>query len=390
MGRKASGTSIEIQPGLYLSSHDGLLHCYFRIEGRAFRRSTRTNDIAEATERAETWYRDAQFRASLGDRLETVSFKRLAAAYEHHITGLSKATYQLPTIQRHFLPYFASVQDITKIRTPELMAYMDHRRAKTPSPTPQTLNRENSVLRQMLRYAHDCEWIKAIPRLPNLSERQTRRRRRHFTLDEYETLISVADQRAEACRDYPTKRLYWQRSLLRDYIIVLANTGLRVDESKTVIWRNVDFQEGTVLLEHAGKTRSSRRALIREPGIAALRAIQERRLAYLQAVAFDPLCIPMMDANERVFSMPDGQFVLCYKTAFRHLLDACGFEYRDAKDRHVLTSLRHTYATLRLTTRTGIRASVKALSKQMGTSERMIERHYGHDQILDYRDELLS
>jgi len=26
----------------------------------------------------------------------------------------------------------------------------------------------------------------------------------------------------------------------------------------------------------------------------------------------------------------------------------------------------------------------------MGTSERMIERHYGHDQILDYREELMS
>lgn len=48
MGRKASGTSIEIQPGLYLKSHDGLLHCYFRIEGRAFRRNTRNDEIAEA------------------------------------------------------------------------------------------------------------------------------------------------------------------------------------------------------------------------------------------------------------------------------------------------------------------------------------------------------
>jgi len=70
--------------------------------------------------------------------------------------------------------------------------------------------------------------------------------------------------------------------------------------------------------------------------------------------------------------------------------DACGFEYWDAKDRYVLTSLRHTLATLRLRIRTGIRTSVKALSKQMGTSERMIERHYGHDQILGYRDESLS
>ena len=89
MGRKASGTSIEVQPGLYLKSHDGVLHCYFRIKGRAFRRSTRSDEIAEATERAKAWYRDAQLRASLGDSLVTASFKRLVAAYEHHIGGLA-------------------------------------------------------------------------------------------------------------------------------------------------------------------------------------------------------------------------------------------------------------------------------------------------------------
>jgi integrase len=386
MGRKSSEGSFEIQPGLYLKSQGGLLHCYFRIDGRAFRRSTRTDNVGEATERAKAWYRNAQLRASLGASFETVSFQKLAAAYGKHIEGLSKARYQLPTLKRHFLPYFANVRDISQLRTPEILAYFDHRRAKTPSPAPQTLNRENSVLRQMLRFARDCGWLKEVPHVPSLSERMSRRRRRHFTLEEYETLIAVAEERTEACLDLPSQRLYWQRSLLRDYITVLANTGLRVDESKTVIWRNVDLEQGTLLIEHAGKTNSTRRVLIREPGILALRAIAARRLACLaEHGAFAAL-----DANERVFSMPDGQFVACYKTAFRHLLDACGFEYRDTKDRNVLTSLRHTYATLRLTTRTGIRASIKALSKQMGTSERMIERHYGHDQILDYREELLS
>jgi hypothetical protein len=129
MGRKASGTSIEVQPGLYLKFQDGLLHCYFRLEGRAFRRSARTDNITEATERAKAWYRDAQLRASLGDSFETVSFKRLAAAYEHHITGLSKAKYQLPTIKRHFLPYFGDVRDISQIRTPELLDYMLRQRS---------------------------------------------------------------------------------------------------------------------------------------------------------------------------------------------------------------------------------------------------------------------
>jgi hypothetical protein len=36
----------------------------------------------------------------------------------------------------------------------------------------------------------------------------------------------------------------------------------------------------------------------------------------------------------------------------------------------------------------GKRATMRALSQQMGTSEKMIQRHYGHDQIEDYRDEL--
>ncbi len=124
MGRRASGKIIEIQPGLYLKSHDGLLHCYFRVEGRAFRRSTCTDDFNDAKQRAVAWYRAAQLRASLGEKIETVSFVRLAAAYAHHISGLSKAHYHLPTMERHFLPYFRSFRDITNITTAELMTYV--------------------------------------------------------------------------------------------------------------------------------------------------------------------------------------------------------------------------------------------------------------------------
>ena len=53
-----------------------------------------------------------------------------------------------------------------------------------------------------------------------------------------------------------------------------------------------------------------------------------------------------------------------------------------------MTSLRHTYATFALTRTDGKRASMRALAKQMGTSERMIQQHYGRDEIVDYREEL--
>jgi hypothetical protein len=79
-----------------------------------------------------------------------------------------------------------------------------------------------------------------------------------------------------------------------------------------------------------------------------------------------------------------------FPSVTKRLFGNCQFADPNSSSRHVLTSLRHTYATFRLTARTGPRASIKALCKQMGTSERMIEQHYGDDAILDYAEELLG
>ena len=96
----------------------------------------------------------------------------------------------------------------------------------------------------------------------------------------------------------------------------------------------------------------------------------------------------MLDPNEKVIALPDGKAVSSFKKGFDQLLRASEFKYELKEDRHVLTSLRHTYATFRLTTKIGKRATMRALAQQMGTSDRMIQKHYGHDQIEDYRDEL--
>lgn len=93
--------------------------------------------------------------------------------------------------------------------------------------------------------------------------------------------------------------------------------------------------------------------------------------------------------REKVQSLPNGTHIASFKTAFRSLLKDCGFKYETVKDRHSLTSLRHTYATYRLRGIHGRKASMRALAKQMGTSQRMIEQHYGHDVVEDYKDELL-
>lgn len=123
---------------------------------------------------------------------------------------------------------------------------------------------------------------------------------------------------------------------------------------------------------------------MRDGAVLALRRIYERRLAYLAKSD------GTLNTNEKVVAIANGKAVLSFKKSFNALLEDCDFHYETVQDKHALTSLRHTYATFRLTTRTGKRASMRALAKQMGTSERMIEKHYGHDVVEDYREELVG
>jgi integrase len=386
MGRRANTTTVEVIEGVYLKPVQGVDHCYFRIGDKQFRKSTRTIDIAKAKLLALEWHRDAENKRDRGEEIERISFARLKRTYLDHIKQQDKHRYHKETIERHFLPFFAKFDDISKIRSAPVLDYLAFRNAQgAKPPLPQTLNRENLVLRQMMRFAVDRDWIKQAPAIRHHSERNTTRRRRHFTIEEYRTLWRTGRKRARGLSGIPLKtRQHWQRQLLYDYMLVLSNTGMRIDESKTIIWRNVDLDNARLLLEGAGKTRSSRRIVIQgTSAIDALQRIKKRRLDYLARSGVGDL-----DPNEKVIALSDGKPVKKFKKGFDQLLQACGFQYASSKDRHSLTSLRHTYATFRLTTRSGKRATTRALAKQMGTSQRMIEKHYGHDEIEDYRDEL--
>jgi len=90
-----------------------------------------------------------------------------------------------------------------------------------------------------MRYAVDRNWLKSAPAIHNESERLARRRRRHFTIEEYRKLYRTARKQAKELDGVELKTVQsWQRKLLRDYVLILANTGLRVDEAKTLVCVN--------------------------------------------------------------------------------------------------------------------------------------------------------
>jgi integrase len=385
MGRRKNPSTVEVHPGLYLkrSDHAGPWQCYFRLDGKQFRKSTKSEDLLDAKFKALRWYNDARSKIEVGIGIERVPFSRLVQSYLAHIRGLRKFQYHSDTLKRHFQPFFNKFSDVAEIRTSDFLDYIAYRRAKK-AVLPQTLNRENTVFRQLMKFAEQRGWIKTAPTIEHFNERLTRRRRPHFTIPEYMHLCHVARERIDELRNQPLQTVtLWRRELLYDLIKVLINTGLRVNEALSLSWRNVDFERRQILVERSAKTNLTRTIWVRSSGIKALGRIRERRLAFLSEHG-----IHEIRPNEKVFCLEDGTAIKSFKKGFYALLSAAGFEYETIEQKHTLTSLRHSYATFGLTTKRSKRATIKSLSLQLGTSVRMIEQFYGHDQILDYQEEL--
>ena len=358
------------------------------VQGTVYRRTTGTSDIKIAEQRALKWLSDLKTNPA-AKPAGTVSWAQLTDRYLLTLAEGAKRDYHTDTLARHFTPIFQAHADIRQITSGLILDYLVTRRKKTnPEPLPQTLNRENTVLRQMLKFAVTHEWIDKLPAVPFLAEALTRRRRRDFTTDEYQLLRLTALHRI---RHLPAdksaaeqKQIRYQRQLLYDVIQLLANSGLRVDELRSVTWRCVDWANGDIILERAGKRRSNRRLVLMRPAVRALLRLAQRRHNW-QRAHLEPV---MLHSDEKIIALPSGRAVRQLDTGFDLLLKACGFRYTQAINKHAMTSLRHTYATRALTRKSSHKISTHVLALQMGTSERMIRAHYGHDSIEDYRLEL--
>ena len=74
--------------------------------------------------------------------------------------------------------------------------------------------------------------------------------------------------------------------------------------------------------------------------------------------------------------LEDGAATNSLAGTFRNLMRDSGLDKdRVAKEKRTLYSLRHTYAHFALLTD---KMDVYTLARQMGTSVKMIEQHYGH------------
>lgn len=336
-------------------------------------RGTGTSDFYEARKFADELLDELKVKAKLGQTLTGASFKRLVEEFEqtYRDEAASEATYEAITqfLRAYALPYFSKSR-ITELDEPTIIKFFDWRRqhGKRKSPKNASILHEMSRFRTFLNWCYRRGYIDR--RIEFQRPRNDASRRPHFDGRDWAKLTRFLREWVKQGKN-KSGPILRDRIMLTNYVLILANTGIRIGEARELRWRDIDTEPtddpdtSNIILHVRGKT-GTRDVVARTP------AIQQ----YFRRI-WDLRCSEIDDKPSRddyVFCHKDGKPIHTFKKGFSSLITEAGVDIDRHGEKRTIYSLRHTYATFRL--QEGVNHYV--LARNMGTSVKMLEDFYGH------------
>ena len=333
--------------------------------------STKTTDEHEAYKFADNLYNQSLVRVIGGQELNG---KRVSAAISEYVDILKlDLTPKFSTKLRiKFLervaPSFGKLM-LSDFTTANIIDLYDHMRsiARNGSLASNTIQRYSTDLKQFFSWCIEKGYIQTVPKFPKVKLESNRRP--HFDNADYNKLTRYLREYVK----HENQNIVRDRTLLINYVLILANTGIRVGEARNLKWRDVrEIEQNTgsnlpadVALVVKGKT-GAREVVARTPDVKIyLKRILDMRMSELGKAP---------SGDDYIFCSKDGFAIGSFKGAFSTLIKNAGVEFDSHGSRRSLYSLRHTYATFRL--QEGVHHFI--LARNMGTSTEMLEKHYGH------------
>jgi integrase len=365
---------------LYRRDRSSNWQCRYKLnDGKWRRKTTSTSSVGDAKKIATKIFYEGEYKRANNLPVDQRRFGPIADAVSRQLEGAlsdgsGKSVYKsyILAIKNYLKPFFGT-NTLDNI-TPALLKEFDGWRHKKlgREPTASTITTHNSAMNKVFDFAEQHGWMTAAVR-PALSNKGRRSRARPaFTLPEY--LQLMRDFMPRWILEARTAKNAMMKELLRDYILVLASTGIRHGtEAYNLKWRHIDWHEKAgeryLRLRVNGKT-GERTAIARRGTENFFRRIQ-LRFPELKHFSFDELLAQKVDSY--VFRLADGTRTTSLNQTFEVLMRESGLAVGAASETpRTLYSLRHMYATFMLMDGT----SIHELARQMGTSVQMLEQHY--------------
>ena len=355
---------------LYLERrpHSRHFHARSSIENHLIQKSTRTPDLPDAKEVAETWFLNLRQRVEQGIPVSGRTFATAATAFlEHHQqTLLPIGASNERKIKRYrdglnVIRDFIADKRLTEIDIDVLEALCVWRKS-TRNVSDKTLRSDVGLVRLILKYAQRQRWIDHLPLFPQLTSKPVSPD--WFSPKEWTHLLATSRQRiADAANTgNASSHIERERKELHAFILLMGHGCIRVDECLNLRWNDLTpepkndqlpFRKRTVLLRiRHGKT--GQRTGIGTFG--TLRAIEMLRELHQDALD-----------DDKIFVTPHRHALVKLLEAANLRVDTQG-RFRNAK------TIRHTSLMFRFLKQPDIRPHELAVIG--GTSSKMLEDYY--------------
>jgi integrase len=366
---------------VYKRENSSVWQCSAFLAGKNRRKSTKEESLSHAKEIAEDWYLELRGKARAGQIKDGKKFQEAAEQFllEYPVmtAGQRNEKYVAGKEQKlrlHILPFFGDLilPEITSGTSQEYrLRRMQHKSEDgTPAPPSRsTLHQEIVTVRQVLKTANRKGWLAYVPDLSSPYKSSGKiTHRAWFSPEEYQMLYKATGKRA---RTPLHGRHRWACEQLHDYVLFMANTGLRPDEVARLEFRDVkivkDRATKQIILEievrgkrGIGWCKSTTNAVL------PFQRLQERPRRKLQAE----------NGVEKFIEIKPGATDRIFPTTHRGLLNIILGELELKTDRdcnhRTAYSLRHTYICFRLIEG----ADIYQIAKNCRTSVEMIEKFY--------------
>ena len=349
---------------VYKRRNSSRWQCTTFLDGRQYRESTKTDSLDKAKDFAEDWYLRLRGQSAAGlleERKKGKKFKEVAAKFLEELPILThgqRGEHYLHDQERRLNTVLPFLGERYLSEAPgSISEYRIHRaqHCKTGKPPSRsTIHQEIVVIRQVYKCAIRHGWFDYLPDMsaPYKSSGKIVHRA-WFSPEEYKTLYEATRERARN-----PKKPRWKKACenLHDYVLFMANTGLRPDEGRRLQYRDV-----TIVKDEDTRER-----------ILEIEVRGKRGVGYCKSMP--GAVTPFERLKER--NKPPTPDTLIFgkiqRELFNTLLDELGLKIDRDGQRRSAYSLRHTYICMRLMDG----ADVYQVAKNCRTSVEMIEKYY--------------